>query len=404
MIKLADRYHCTGCTTCANVCSHHAIMMQPDDEGFLQPVIDSNKCIKCELCMKCCPVLNPLFLNVQKQEAYALISYKDRNISSSGGAFSVFAKQILKQGGVVFGATIDEKLIVKHIYIEKEEELFLLRGSKYVQSNLGDIYKTVKKFLLSKTKVLFSGTPCQIAGLYSYLGGRRYEDILITLDLVCHGVPSQGTFDAYIKKLQRMFPFNGDNIVEFRFRKFDSWSIIPVVKLTKSKWQILNLSENAYMDAFFEGITFRESCFNCQYCNTKRVGTFTIADFWGIGRHGQTFKKNVACGVSLVIDNQNKMPQLLSEFTEDIYVEKRSMQEAIVEQTNLKFSVIRQDKRDTAIKTLMDPNTSLKEFSKIYGLPYKITAKYLIIKIIKDLIYFFGLYNVYKTIIYKLNK
>ena len=95
MIKLADRYHCTGCTTCANVCSHHAIMMQPDDEGFLQPVIDSNKCIKCELCMKCCPVLNPLFLNVQKQEAYALISYKDRNISSSGGAFSVFAKQIL---------------------------------------------------------------------------------------------------------------------------------------------------------------------------------------------------------------------------------------------------------------------------------------------------------------------
>ena len=158
------------------------------------------------------------------------------------------------------------------------------------------------------------------------------------------------------------------------------------------------------MDAFFEGITFRESCFNCQYCNTKRVGTFTIADFWGIGRHGQTFKKNVACGVSLVIDNQNKMPQLLSEFTEDIYVEKRSMQEAIVEQTNLKFSVIRQDKRDTAIKTLMDPNTSLKEFSKIYGLPYKITAKYLIIKIIKDLIYFFGLYNVYKTISYKLNK
>lgn len=403
-MQLADRLHCTGCAACTNSCSHQAISMQMDDEGFLQPYIDTDKCIECGLCVQRCPILTPINREPSKQEVYALISYKDRTLSSSGGAFSVIARYVLQQGGVVFGASMDTNLYIKHIAIEQEKDLPLLRGSKYVQSNIGNSYKEVKKYIFTGRLVLFTGTPCQVAGLYAYLGNKKYEKQLITLDLVCHGVPSQGAFDAYLEKLKKSPRLKGGNIEGFRFRNFDSWSIVPAVKIAESKWQILNLWENAYMDAFFEGITFRESCFRCNYCNTQRVGTMTIADFWGIGRHGKQFKKNVACGVSLVIDNHNLMPTIYAELTLQAYIEKRNMEEAVAEQTNLKAPMPRPSIRDKAIKMLIDPDISLKEFAKTCGLRWKLTPKYFIIKLMKDCIYAFGLYNVYKTIIYKLGK
>lgn len=404
MIKLADKFHCTGCSACANSCAHQAIMMASDEEGFLQPVINQEKCVECGLCTKHCSVLNPVKVELIKQTAYAVISNKDRTVSSSGGAFSVFARYILSQEGVVFGATIDKKFKVKHIAIQTFEGLSKLRGSKYVQSEIGDSYKQVKIYLSQQRKVLFVGTPCQVAGLYAYLNGKRYENLLITLDLVCHGVPSQGAFDAYIGKLKKIPRFSDRNIEKFRFRKFDSWSIIPAVKLAKSEWKILNLWENAYMNAFFRGYIFRESCFRCQHCNTNRVGTFTIADFWGIGRHGVSFKKSVACGVSLVIDNQNNMPSLLNIISKDAYIERRTIEEAVVDQTNLREPLIRHHIRDKAISMLMDSNTSLQDFSMACGLPCAVTPKYVMMKLVKDSIVAFGLYNVYKTLIYKLGK
>lgn len=158
------------------------------------------------------------------------------------------------------------------------------------------------------------------------------------------------------------------------------------------------------MNAFFEGYTFRESCFHCQYCNTNRIGTFTIADFWGIGRHGVPFKKNVSCGVSLVIDNFNTISTYKEQICKEAYIEKRTIQEAIAEQTNLKNPIPRHPNRNKAIALLMNPNITLKEFSKACDLPWKITLKYLIIKTFKDIIYILGLYNVYKTVNYKLKK
>lgn len=402
MIKLADKYHCTGCSACSNICPKQAIDMKPDIEGFLQPIINQEKCIECGLCVKHCPVINPISTKELKQEVYAMISNKDRNVSSSGGAFSVFARIILSKGGSVYGATINKELHVHHIRIDNIEDLSLLRGSKYVQSEIGNCFQLAKKDLQNGQMVLFTGTPCQIAGLYKYLG-KKYENLLITLDLVCHGVPSQGVFNEYIKKLENTIT-NGKKIQEFRFRKFNSWSIVPAIKFTKSKWRKLNLWENAYMNAFFEGYIFRESCFRCQYCSTNRVGIFTIADFWGIGRHGFPFKKNIACGVSLVIDNYNSMPILKESILQEAYIEKRTIEEAIAEQTNLKHPLLRQPQRDKAINLLMNPNTTLKEFSKACNLPWKVTFKYLVIKILKDLIYTLGLYNIYKTINYKIKK
>lgn len=376
--------------------------MKTDIEGFLQPSIDQEKCIECGLCVKHCPIINPIDTQCLKQEVYAVISKKDRKVSSSGGAFSVFAKLVLSKGGCIYGATINEKFYTHHIRIDNLKDLHLLRGSKYIQSDIGDCFQLVKKDLRNGQMVLFTGTPCQIAGLYKYLG-RKYENLLITLDLVCHGVPSQGAFNEYIKKVESLVT-KGKKIKEFRFRKFNTWDYSPAIKVSDTKWRKLNLWENAYMNAFFEGYTFRESCFHCQYCNTNRIGTFTIADFWGIGRHGVPFKKNVSCGVSLVIDNFNTISTYKEQICKEAYIEKRTIQEAIAEQTNLKNPIPRHPNRNKAIALLMNPNITLKEFSKACDLPWKITLKYLIIKTFKDIIYILGLYNVYKTVNYKLKK
>lgn len=403
MIQLANSLDCTGCSACANICNHNAITMVADEEGFLQPKINQERCIECSLCVKACPILhsNVQEVELKKQVAYALISHQDRKVSSSGGAFSVFSRWILEQGGIVYGATIDENLQVYHVGIDKLEDLGKLRGSKYVQSKIGNTYREAKDWLRKGRKVLFTGTPCQIAGLYGFFNGKKYEGFLYTLDLVCHGVPSQKVFDAYLDKIKKSCPGTGGNIEAFRFRKFDSWSIIPAIKFTESEWKILKYADNAYMNAFFEGLTFRESCFRCNYCNTDRVGTFTIADFWGIGKHGHKFKRNVACGVSLVIDNYGIMPQLVENLNQYAYIEKRWMDEAVAEQTNLKHPMSRNEMRDNIVKDMIDPTISLKDFSKKYGLPYQKTIKSVLKEGVKTLIYNLGLYNVYKTLSYK---
>lgn len=407
MIKLADKYHCTGCAACVQSCTHTAISMQYDEEGFLQPYVDSEKCLECGLCQKHCPELNPIQrLDYEKQKYYALIYDEDRKISSSGGAFSVFAKWILSQGGIVYGASINNKFEVRHTGVETIEGLDKLRGSKYVQSIIGDTFLNVREQLRKNRKVLFVGTGCQVGGLYAFLNGKRYEGQLYTLDLVCHGTPSYGSFKSYLSKLQKIDSPNGElgNIEGFRFRKLDSWDYRPAVKFSKSKWRILDLSKNAFMNAFFRGITFRESCFNCQYCNTQRVGTFTIADFWGIGRHGIKFNRNVSSGVSLVIDNMGTMPSIIQKLKQMAYIEERPKEEAVCEQVNLKSPMKRLPMRNTAVKDLINPSVSLEEFSKRYGLPYQASLKWYVQKSVKDLIYIFGLYNVYKTIIYKFGK
>lgn len=407
MIQLCLKESCTGCGACMQSCNHGAITMRYDNEGFLQPIIDITKCVECGLCQKHCPEMRPIGrLDYEKQKYYALIYDQDRKISSSGGAFSVFAKWIISQGGIVYGATINEKFEVRHVGVERANELCKLRGSKYVQSIIGDTYKNIRNYLRSNRKVLFVGTGCQVGGLYSFLNGKRYDGLLYTLDLVCHGTPSYGAFKSYLSKLEKSLSPNGEigNIREFRFRKLDSWSIIPSVKFTKSNWRILNLSENTFMDAFFKGITFRECCYNCQYCNTERIGTFTIADFWGIGRHGLPFKRNVSSGVSLVIDNTGLMPSIIDELRGMVYIEERPKEEAICEQVNLKNPMKRLAVRDSAVLDMIDPNFSLNEYAKKYQLPYKATMKWRIQKIVKDVIYAFGLYSVYKTIIYKFGK
>ena len=403
MPNLAKPKECTGCQACVNVCLKSAITMKADQFGFLHPEVDSLKCISCQMCEKSCPEISgkKQLLNDQPS-VYAVISRKDRDLSSSGGAFSVFARYVLARNGVVFGASIDDNLQVKHIFIESVDGLPSLRGSKYVQSFIGDSYKRVKSFLKANRMVLFSGTPCQVAGLYSYLGNNRYEDQLITLDLVCHGAPCQSFFDAYIAKLQREY-CNGDKIDGFRFRKLDAWDYRPAYrKANENKWTVTRLEKDSFMKAFFKGLSYRESCYRCKYANMDRVGNFTIADFWGVGTHGMKFNHSIGSGVSAVIDNCNRMQSIRAELDQYAIIEERMLDEILTDNQNLKGAVARPNERNEAIKDMLDMNMSLSKYSKKYKLLPKNRIKYWICELFKTVVYSLNLYNFYKSISYRL--
>ena len=199
ILALPER--CTGCAACFNACGHAAITMDRDGDGFLIPTVDPSKCVECKLCEKSCPVLQPLSEAViLSPKVFAMWSGPDRRLSSSGGAFSAFARQVLSEGGVVFGAAFDQDLHCRHVEIRRVEDLSPLRGSKYVQSEIGDVFKRVKEHLKAARKVLFCGTPCQVAGLKRFL--RKPDENLLTLDLICHGVPSDEVFQSYLKKFR----------------------------------------------------------------------------------------------------------------------------------------------------------------------------------------------------------
>lgn len=357
MIKLATRDKCTGCAACHNACGKNAICMKADAEGFLFPVIDEAKCVECHLCEKSCPVLtveSPK--NTAEPKAFALWSLKDRTVSSSGGAFSAFARLILEKDGIVFGAAFDKNLKCKHIGVTDITSLNALQGSKYVQSNIGNAFKQVRESLREEKYVLFCGTPCQIAGLKAYL--RKDYDKLLTLDLACHGVPSQAVFDAYISKLSTRFA-GFSHIDGFEFRQRDRWGKSPSVSLD-GKFRLIFGTDNLYMEAFDKSMTFRKSCYTCQFAELPRVGDCSIADFWGIGRHGKSFKHDTKQGVSLVLVNNEKGARYLKDL-KDVFIEVRSLDEALIENHNLLHPSKQHARRDALIKSFLNDGDSLSD-------------------------------------------
>lgn len=362
MISLASKETCTGCTACANVCAYDAIEMVQDCDGFLYPIINENKCVGCGLCEKRCSVVSPLSSdNATEPKAFAVWSIPDRTVSSSGGAFSAFARKILDKGGIVFGAAFDEKLRCRHIKVETLEELAPLRGSKYVQSELGDIFLKVKDCLKSGKLVLFTGTPCQIAGLYAYL--HKDYDNLLTLDLACHGVPSDAVFQSYLSKLQNS---KKCKISSFEFRCRNGWGFAPAVSDRGKLTPIYDI-ENLYMCAFDKSALFRQSCYTCPFAKIPRVGDCSIADFWGIGRHGKPFKHNVLKGVSLVLVNNAKGMEAVMEL-ENVFREERTLEEALVENPNITQPSLLHPQRNEIIQSFLDPRKSLKDISKEFYL------------------------------------
>lgn len=372
MPTLASPETCTGCAACLNACTHSAITMTADTEGFLIPHVDNNKCVECGLCEKVCPVISPLQdKGSANPRTYAVWSEPDRRVSSSGGAFSAFARYILSQGGIVFGAAFDKDLHCKHIGIQGLDGLAALRGSKYVQSEIGDTFAQVRNYLRTDRKVLFCGTPCQIAGLKNFL--RKPYPNLLTLDLICHGVPSDAVFHGYLKKISSRF---AADVKGYEFRNRDGWGKTPSVSVC-GKFRRIYGVDALYMEAFNASAIFRKCCYQCPYSSIPRVGDCTLGDFWGIGRYGKPFKHDTMKGVSLVLANTEQGEAAIHQLS-DCYIEERTLKEALIENHNLKKTSLPNRNRENVIKDFLNPQMTLKSIDAKYSLvdhSMKATAK-----------------------------
>ena len=365
---LANQEKCTACMACLNACTKGAISFVQDGESFLQPQVDAKRCVECHLCEKVCPEIQQEYHQYDTAgDVYAGWNITDRQVSSSGGAFSTIARYVLAKGGVVYGSTLDENLECKHIEVTDIAGLDKLRGSKYMQSTIGTTFMAVKKHLIAGNYVLFSGTPCQVSGLYSYL--KKEYTKLITMDLICHGVPSNEVFSQYVKKLkQRLGKAENLKITNYEFRRRDGWRESPSISTNMSNCQKIYGIDALYMSAFDKAAIFRRSCYQCHYALTNRVGDFSIGDFWGLGHQGVPFKYDMTKGVSLLLVNSDKGRDIMTELGEDDFYVRRTLEEAAARNHNLTKVSVRPTNRELVIAAFLDESMSLDQIEMQFHL------------------------------------
>lgn len=289
---------CTGCSACASVCPVKAIAMTVDAEGFLRPQIDEKQCIGCGKCEKTCPVEG------EQAEGQPLAAFAAKaaepevqRTSQSGGVFYVLARSVLAEGGAVYGAALEDDWVTRHIRVEDEAQLHRLQGVKYVQSDPNGCYEQAAADLKAGKQVLYSGTPCQIAGLRSALNAKNIAtEKLVTADVVCYGVPSPGVFAQWRRSLEK---HRRSSLTAMQYRRVDApWG-------KGKEWYRFadgtELEGSFYTGLYFRNLIIRPSCENCRFCNLHRPGDLTLGDFWGIGDVMPDF--NDEKGVSLVLVN-----------------------------------------------------------------------------------------------------
>lgn len=356
MINIEDKEKCCVCSSCANICPYNCISLISDKEGFLYPYVDKDKCIECGMCEKACPIL---YKSNIVRENVAYISFANENNirtnSSSGGIFPVIAEFILDNKGIVFGAAFDLNFEVHHIGIYDKKDLSKLMGSKYVQSDMGTIYKEARDELLCGRKVLFSGTPCQIAGLKKFLK-KEYEN-LFTIDLLCHGVPSPKLWEKYLRDQEELYGASIENI-SMR-KKTLGWRLFSMnIQFDNGDIYSKNLKEDRFMRLFLNNICLRPSCYNCEFKDVNRNSDITLGDCWGIEKYMPYMDDDM--GTSVIITHSKKGQEILRQISGRITIQEAILDKAVRPDSDSRKSVNRHVNISEFYKKLNDGESTIQ--------------------------------------------
>lgn len=396
MITISDKRDCCGCSACATACPKQCISMEEDNEGFLYPIIDKNKCIDCSLCEKVCPILHAKPEEKKTQRAY-IVQHKDAKVlreSTSGGAFTAIAKWVLDKGGVVFGAGFNEDFEVIHQPVESYEELSKFRNSKYVQSRINGTYRQAKELLAEGRFVCFSGTPCQLEGLFSYL--RKPYANLVTVDVVCHACPSPLVYRKYVEMQKNKLHSKILNLA-FREKHYGyKYSTMSFFCEDKSKDYHEGIDTDIMMRAFFANMSVRPSCYQCAFKKRFRNTDFTLWDCFDVDKFNRDFDNDK--GVSRILTHSQQADLILNESVTQLNIFEINPDKAVEGVREMYHSVSVNSKRESFFHDLntMDAELCFQKY-------FPITMRHRIEKQVRLWSARFGIYKYMKRLFKTLN-
>lgn len=372
-IKVLEEKRCTGCSACKSICNKGAVFFQLDKEGFLHPQIDPSLCVECGMCLKVCPYIDTTYITSHSMiECYAATT-KDESLyqkSSSGGIFATIAKDFIEDDGYVVGASMRENHSVEHIIINNTSDLELIQGSKYVQSNTTKVYDKILILLKDNKKVLFSGTPCQVAGLLNLVRlARAPEDKLFTIDIICHGVPSPKFLQDHIK-------VNYGNVsnVKFRHRTIHELNCFALGFLKGNKYELISPSDKDFYYACFSSmVSLRECCYLCKYATKERVSDITLGDMNSHKLYEKILGNDKS--ISVILLNTKHGQNLFSSINNRLIFTVADFSKEACINSNLLHPTKRPDERDLFYKLLYSDGfneENVKKFGRTYSLKEKI--------------------------------
>lgn len=363
-VKIEEKDLCCGCTACYSVCPKNAIKMVRDNEGFLYPEVDKEKCVNCEMCKKVCPILNKAKLNEFKLKAYLFQNSNEeiRKDSTSGGIFTAIGEFVIKNNGIVYGASFDDNFVVNHIGIENVDKLSKFRKSKYVQSNQNNCFKEIKQYLDNGKLVCYSGTPCQVGGLRAYL--RKDYENLILVDIMCHSVPSPLVFEKYKRYILKKMSANKILNINFRDKSKYGYKYSMMTVETDNGTYCQGIDTDPYLRAFFSDVSVRPSCYNCHFKTMKRVSDLTIWDCFNINEIDKSFDDDK--GTTRVLVQSEKGEKLL-ENLDNVRLKELDINIAIKKVKEMTNSVNYNNKRKEFFENINDDNV----FEKYYPTNFK---------------------------------
>lgn len=363
-VKIEEKDLCCGCTACYSVCPKNAIKMVRDNEGFLYPEVDREKCVNCGMCKKVCPILNKSKLNEFKPKAYLFQNSNEeiREDSTSGGIFTAIGEFIVKNNGTVYGAAFDDNFIVNHVGLESADELSKFRKSKYVQSNQNNCFKEIKQYLDNGKLVCYSGTPCQVGGLKAYL--RKDYENLILIDIMCHSVPSPLVFEKYKSYILKKMNANKILNINFRDKSKYGYKYSMMTVETDNGTYSQGIDTDPYLRAFFSDVSVRPSCYNCHFKTMKRVSDLTIWDCFNINEIDKSFDDDKGTTRVLV---QSENGQKLLENLNNIRLKELNINVATKKVKEMTNSVNYNGKRKEFFENINEDNV----FEKYYPINFK---------------------------------